>query len=241
MKAMIDDCEASQMQPTARWNTTKAEAASLLLELIQMRLVSEAIHVAASLGVADLLADAPKSVDELAPVTGADAASLRRLLRALASFKVFSQESADRFALGPLGELLRSDGEGSLLSAALFFGGKTGAGTVELLEHCVKTGESASQTLSGGSANCFDWILRNPERTQLFNATMNAFSTLHLTGVLEAYDFSQAAKIVDVGGGHGRNLVEILKKNPVAHGVESSSNSGVSSGGDAEEMIHDPV
>jgi SAM-dependent methyltransferase len=212
MKTMTHDC-ADQM------HTTKAEAAARLLELLQMRLISEAIHVAAALGVADLLAEAPKSAEELASVTGADAASLRRVMRALASFKVFSQASADRFALGPLGELLRSDGEGSLYSAALFFGGKTVAGAVELFEHCVKTGESASQKLSGGSANCFDWILRNPERTQLFNLTMTAFSTLHLTGVLEAYDFSQAAKIVDVGGGHGRNLVEILKKNPATHGV----------------------
>src|SRR3984885_2729365 len=216
---MIRDCENHQMQPPARWNRTKAEAGARLLELIQMRLISEAIHVAAALGVADLLAVAPKSAEELAPATGADAASLRRAMRALASFNVFSQESADRFALGPLGELLRRDVEGSLHSAALLFGGETGASVVQLFEDCVRTGESASQKLSGGSANCFDWLLGNPRRTQLFNAVMTAFSILHLTSVLEAYDFSQATKIVDVGGGHGRNIVEILKKHSGTHGV----------------------
>lgn len=219
MKTMIDDFEDHQLQATARWNTTKAEAAARLLELIQMRLISEAIHVAAALGVADLLAEAPKSAEELAPATGTDAPSLRRMMRALASFNIFSQESGDRFALGPLGELLRRDAEGSLHSAALLFGGETGASVVELFEDCVRMGESASQKLSGGSANCFDWLLRNPERTRLFNAAMTAFSILHLTSVLEAYDFSQATKIVDVGGGHGRNIVEILKKNPGTHGV----------------------
>ena len=208
-----------RMNLAAGRNTARPEAAARLLELIQVRLVSEAIHVVAALGIADLLADASKGTDQLAEATGADAPSLRRVMRALARFNIFSQESADRFALGPLGELLRRDGEGSLHSAALLFGGETGASVVELFENCVRTGESASQKLSGGSANCFDWLLRSPERTKLFNTVMTAFSILHLTSVLEAYDFSQATKIVDVGGGLGRNIVEILKKNPGAHGV----------------------
>jgi hypothetical protein len=81
----------------------------------------------------------------------------------------------------------------------------------------VKTGESASQKLSG-SINCFDWLLSNPELAKLFNATMTAFSALHMTGVLEAYDFSPAAEVIDVGGGHGRIITDILKRNPGMHG-----------------------
>jgi hypothetical protein len=80
------------------------------------------------------------------------------------------------------------------------------------------SGESASQKLSG-AANCFDWLLSSPERTTLFNATMTAFSTLHMIGVLEAYDFSSAAEIVDVGGGHGRITAGVLKRNPGMHGI----------------------
>jgi hypothetical protein len=198
-------------------NTTKAEAAARLLELIQIRLISESIHVAATLGVADLLADAPKTIEELAEATGVSTPSLRRVMRALASFNVFSQDSAGNFALAPAGELLKRDVAGSLHPAALFFGGEAGASTVRLLLECVKTGESASQKLSGGS--WIDWLQSDRERTKLFNAVMTAFSTLHLTGVLEAYDFSQATKIVDVGGGHGKILSEILKKNPRMHGV----------------------
>jgi hypothetical protein len=60
---------------------------------------------------------------------------------------------------------------------------------------------------------------RDPERSELFNATMTAFSTLHLTGVLDAYDFSAINKLVDVGGGHGKNLAEILKRHPKMRGV----------------------
>jgi hypothetical protein len=64
------------------WNTTKAEAPARVLELIGIRLISEAIHVAAAQGVADLLADAPKSIEELAEATGVSAPSLRRVMRA---------------------------------------------------------------------------------------------------------------------------------------------------------------
>jgi O-methyltransferase domain len=205
------------MHTTAPLQETKPEAAARLLELIQMRLISEAIHVVAALGIADLLADAPRSIEQLAEAAGASAPSLGRVMRALSSFGVFSEEVPGRFAVGPLGELLRRDAEGSLYSAALFFGGEAGASVVELFEHCVKTGESASQKLSG-AINCFDWLLSNSERAKLFNATMTAFSTLHMIGVLEAYDFSPATEIVDVGGGHGKIITDILKRNPGMHG-----------------------
>lgn len=206
------------MHATARWTTTNAEGAARLLELIQMRLVSEAIHVVAQLGVADLLADGPKRVAQLALATGADATSLGRVMRALARFGVFSQDAGGQFALGRLGEFLKRDVPGSLHPAALFFGGDTGARTIQLLLDCVRTGESATHKLDG-SKPLFEWLQCDPERTELFNSVMTSFSTLHLTGVLEAYDFSRVKKIVDVGGGHGKTISEILKKKPETRGV----------------------
>ncbi len=206
------------MHPAVRSTTTKPEAAARLLELIQMRLISEAIHVVAALGVADLLANAPKSVEQLAKATGASPTSLRRVMRALTSFGVFSQDPAGRFALAPLGEFLERDVPGSLHGAALFFGGETGTSTVRLFLECVKTGESATQKRSGGGG-CFEWLQSDPERNELFNAMMTSFSTLHITGLLEAYDFSPATKVVDVGGGHGKILSEVLKTNPSMRGI----------------------
>jgi hypothetical protein len=206
------------MHSTARSTTTTVEGAARLLELIQMRLVSEAVHVVAQLGVADLLADGPKSTDQLAQSSGADATSLGRVLRALARFGVFSRDAAGQFALGRLGEFLRRDVPGSLHPAALFFGGETGASTIQLLADCVRTGESATHKLDG-SKPLFEWLQGDPGRTKLFNSVMTSFSTLHLTGVLEAYDFSRIKKIVDVGGGHGKIICEILKKKPEMRGV----------------------
>ena len=78
--------------------------------------VSQAIHVVATLGIADLLEDGPRSADELAEATGAHATALYRILRALASVGVFAEETDGRFGLTPLAEHLRTDVPGSLRS-----------------------------------------------------------------------------------------------------------------------------
>ena len=207
------NCEAVMTE----WNATKAQAATRLLELIEMRLISESSHVTAALGVADLISDAPKSAEQLAEKTGSEVASLDRVLRALVAFNVFSQDPEGRYALAPMGEYLKRETDGSLHSAAMFFGGERGARVDELFLHCVKTGESVGRKLAG--SDWIGWLQSDSEVTALFNAMMTTFSTLHLTGVLEAYNFSQASMIVDVGGGHGKVISEVLKKNPETRGV----------------------
>ena len=196
----------------AELDSAQAAAAAKLLELIFIQRISQAIHVAAALGIADLIADEPKSAEQLAQATGVQAASLRRVMRTLAGFGVFAEEGADRFALTPIGEFLKAGVLGSFRPAALFFGGEDAAQAEGLLLHCVKTGETAYEKLYGKSDALFDRFQKDPVAAELFNATMTGFSTLHLTGVLDAYDFSTIKKLVDVGGGHGRNIAEILKR-----------------------------
>ena len=203
----------------AELGTAQAASASKLLELIFIQRISQSIYVAAALGIADLIADEPKSAEQLANATGVQAAALRRVMRTLTGFGVFAQDGSDRFALTPIGEFLKADVTGSLRPAALFFGGEDGAQTEGLLLHCVKTGETAYEKLFGKTDALFDRFQKDPVAAALFNATMTSFSTLHLTGLLDAYDFSAINKLVDVGGGHGRNLAEILKRHPKMRGV----------------------
>jgi hypothetical protein len=200
-------------------DAAQAAAAAKLLELIFIQRISQSIYVAAALGIADLVADEPKSVKQLGDATGVQAPALRRVMRALVDFGVFAQDDAGRFALTPIGEFLKADVAGSLHPAALYFGGESAAQIEGLLLHCVKTGETARQKLFGKGEGWFERLQKDPAEAALFNATMTAFATLHLTGVLEAYDFSGIKKIVDVGGGHGKNISEILKRHPEMRGV----------------------
>jgi hypothetical protein len=202
---------------TSSWSAAKTAGAARILELIQLRLISEAIYIVAALGVADMLAERPRTIPELAEATRADAPSLRRIIRALREFGLFGEEADGRITLTPTGELLRSDVEGSLHPAALFFGGERAARVVGRFQRCVEEGKSIAEILFGGS--WIQWMQCDPRQMQLFNAMMTSYSTLQLAGVLEVYDFAQANIIVDVGGGHGKILSEILKRCPGTRGV----------------------
>lgn len=70
--------------------------------------LTQALSVAAKLGVADLLKDGPQSSDDLAAATQSHPRALYRLLRALASVGVFAESDGHRFSLTPLAECLRS-------------------------------------------------------------------------------------------------------------------------------------
>ena len=72
-----------------------------LVEMAMGYARSRALCAAARLGIADVLAQGENSVDRLAVECQADPASLRRLLRALATFGIVVESSPDRFALTP--------------------------------------------------------------------------------------------------------------------------------------------
>src|SRR5918995_381982 len=112
-----------------------------LLRMTNGYQVSQAIHVAATLGIAELLEEGSKSVDELAEATGTYAPTLYRLLRALASVGVFTEQSDGRFGLTPPAEYLRMDAPGSLRAWARLIGqpsfgasGRGGRTELRLLE-----------------------------------------------------------------------------------------------------------
>ena len=84
--------------------------------------LSQAIYVAAKLGLADLLKDGPKGSDELATAVGVHPDALHRLLRMLASVEIFAQVDQRRFTLTPLGALLQTDVPGSWWGTAVLTG-----------------------------------------------------------------------------------------------------------------------
>src|SRR5260370_25964456 len=97
-------------------------------ELAQMNqlmfgfMISQAIAVAAKLGIADLLKEEARTAEELATATKAHAPSLNRLLRMLASVGIFAEDANGRFQQTPLSELLRSDHPRSARGLAIFCG-----------------------------------------------------------------------------------------------------------------------
>ena len=115
------------------------------MRLINGYQVSQAIHVAATLGVADELADGPRAIGDLASATATHAGALHRLLRALAAVEVVREEDDGRFGLTDLGEALRGPAE----SWAAYIGRPSHWTTWGQLLHSVRTGENAFRAIHG--------------------------------------------------------------------------------------------
>jgi hypothetical protein len=180
-------------------------------------LTSQAITVAAQLGVADALADGPLPIDQLAARVDADADALRRLLRALISRGVFRYRRDGRYELNSLADTLRSDAPASMKSAARCYGSQEQRERCTLLVDSVRTGTSVVPALRGMSS--FDYFAEEPELAELFNQTMTSVSEMTDATVVAGYDFGAYPTIVDVGGGHGPPLAAILAAAPASRGV----------------------
>jgi len=194
----------------------KSNSAGKLLELIAMRHVSQALHVAAVLGIADLVAKQTKTSAELAQATGSHPGSLYRILRTLVAAGVLAKDEKQRFRLTTLGQPLRSDVTQSVRAASIFLSGES-----ELegrLLDCVRTGKTAIE-LASGVTNWIEYYQQDPSKAAVFNSAMTALSNAHYAGVVGSYDFRSVRKLVDVGGGHGRLLSMILAAYPKMHGV----------------------
>ncbi|MGH7998640.1 MAG: methyltransferase [Brasilonema sp.] len=188
--------------------------------LLQMTIgvcVSQSIYVAAKLGIADLLKDGAKSSDELATLTDVDAESLYRVLRALSSINIFAEDENRQFKLTPLAEYLQTDVPGSMRAFAMFIGDPWHLQVWGDILHSVKTGKIAFENVYGMEIS--QYLRQYPEIAQIVNKAMTSLTSSLMPAVLASYDFSPISKIVDVGGGHGLLIAEILKANPTIKGI----------------------
>jgi hypothetical protein len=178
--------------------------------------ISQALYVAAKLGIADVLKDGPKGSDELATAVGAHPDALHRLLRVLASVGIFAQVDQRRFTLTPLGALLQTDVPGSLWSTAVLTGEWWWQAYGELL-YSVTTGKPAHDHVYG--MRNFEYFAQHPATGQLFLAGIAARRGPLSIAVAAAYDFSGVHVLIDVGAGAGDLIAAILKANPAMRGV----------------------
>lgn len=167
--------------------------------------VTQALYVAAALGIADLLVDETRTSDELAEATGADAESLYRLLRALARIGVLDEQAGRTFALTELGAGLRDE---EVRTRLLFVGRPHHWNTWSSLLHSVQTGENAFQSIHAQSV--WEYRAEHPEESEIFNAWMVGLTRAANEVILGGYDFGRFRHVVDVGGGHGAFLAAML-------------------------------
>jgi SAM-dependent methyltransferase len=189
-----------------------------MLNLLNGMWAARAIQTAAQLGIADLLVDGPRRVNELAEATGTHAPSLYRLLRALASLAIFTEMASGTFAQTELSETLRSGHAGSVRAMALMMGGVWEWNTWRELDYSVRTGQPAFDHVYGMDLWHY-YRNENPQAGKIFNEAMSDVSNVVCAVVPRFYDFSPFHTIIDVGGGRGTLLTALLNAFPHLRGL----------------------
>jgi hypothetical protein len=177
-----------------------------------------ALRVAVRLGIADLLVDGPKTPQDLAELAKVDASYLGRLLRYLATRKVFAEDSATgEFALTPAANLLRAEAPASVRSTVLLLTDDIYWLPAGKLEDTVRDGATSFDKIFG--APMFEYFDQNEDTGNVFHTGIADLSTMEQYGIAESYDFPATGTVVDVAGGPGGFLSTVLAANPGLHGV----------------------
>jgi hypothetical protein len=179
--------------------------------------ISAAVYAAAKLGIADHLANGPRTAAELAPATDTHAPSLYRFLRTLGGFGILTESNGQRFALTPLGEALKTGAPGSARSTLMAFGAQAFWRTWEEIFFSLQTGKPAFDKTWG--MPFFDFLAKDKETASRFSEAMIGFHGAEPPTVAEAYDFSGVRTLVDVGGATGHMLATVLSRHSHLRGV----------------------
>lgn len=136
--------------------------------------VSQAIHAAAELGIADELASGPRTSGEVAATVGSDPNATYRLMRALAAVGVF-EEGPDRiFSLTPIGDHLRSDSPTSVRDWAVWIGQESFWNTWGKLTTGIQTGRTVFPQVHGKSV--WEYRAERPQLSAIFDRAMSAIT-----------------------------------------------------------------
>jgi O-methyltransferase domain len=202
---------------TGTTEADRAAAAATLLRMIWGIHISRCVYAVAELGIADLLADRPVSSSELARATGSHEPSLYRVLRLLSALGVFEEHDSRAFGLTAVGERLRRDAPLGMRSWAIFREALGGVRPFEHIVQTVRTGKPGFDIEFGQGV--FELAAQNPQAAAIRDAAMSERTAAFAASVADTYDFSDVRTLVDVGGGKGTLLVELLRRHPHLHGT----------------------
>jgi hypothetical protein len=200
--------------------TPDVQAAATAMQLLDLPgglAMHQGLYAAASLGLADLLRDSPRTAADLAQHLEVNESILYRVLRVLASHGVFEEIEPHTFANTRLSQFLCTNVPGSIRALLTFRGSEFYFAPFGDILHSIRTGEPARSRV--GVRNGFESLRHDPEQARLFDDAMTNMSQLVAPAIASAYDFGQWGSIADVGGGSGVLLASMLRAYPRLRGV----------------------
>ncbi|WP_369200196.1 methyltransferase [Streptomyces sp. PU-14G] len=187
-----------------------------LRDLMYGHIHASALRAVVEHGIADLLADGPRTAEDLAGRSGTRADPLRRVLRLLVARGLFHEENG-AFTLTDSGAALRTDVPGSQHAPVLMFTDEMFRRAAAGIPGAVRTGEPGFDAAYGCSF--FDHLAATPDKSRLFDAAMTSRPGTVNAHITDGYPFPDSGRVVDVGGGRGGLLRDLLLRFPGLTGV----------------------
>lgn len=187
-----------------------------LLEQMNGYMATQLIYVMAELEIADLLKEGSKNSTSLAQELNIDLRKLRQVLRSLVYYGLLEQPKEDFYTLTPKGKYLCGGFPGSLKYRAKEIG-KINYKVWANLKSGLETGNNIFEQTIGTSY--FDYLNQDYITSIGFHNSMIRVAKETAPAIIDTYNFDSVGKIIDVGGGGGIFISEVLKRNPTAKGI----------------------
>ena len=191
-----------------------ATNAEQVLKLLGGRIVSQAISTGVDIGVFDAVAATPMTTDALAEHLDCYPDMLNRLLTVLAGELLLEIDDTDTVRLTELGRELV---DGRLGPLAVFMGSEGQWTPWSSLPRAIRTGKSAFEVTHG--RDLYQWLEDHPEDARLYDRSIDKFTTEQACALAQLPDFATLRHVVDVGGGRGTMLIELLRQWPHLRGT----------------------
>lgn len=196
---------------------SSVSARDKLLGVSVAYMASQAVYVAARLGIADCLAAGPMDSFQLAAACDCDAAALHHLLLALVACEVLSQDESERFVLTDAGQALRADAPRSARQLILLYGSPPVWQAWAYLQNSVETATTAFSAAHGMGA--FEYCAANPAMARVFHGAMAQETSVIPEQLIKCHDFTGTRSVADIGGGNGTLLAGVLSLLPGVRGI----------------------
>jgi hypothetical protein len=197
-------------------NNDDSAASGRVAALISGFWPAQAINAAVLLDIPANIANGRRSAEDVATAVSADPQSIFRLLRALSSLGLVIDHGDRSFSLSVDGRCLLADSPGSVRGMALHVGNLLWPAFGQL-DLCVRSGAPPPGIKHGPEG--FAALESNPREAAIFNQSMVDGSRKVAALALAAYDFARFGTVMDVGGGYGAVLAELLKRNAKQRGI----------------------
>ena len=191
--------------------------ADRMMQMIIGYWVTQVVHAAARFSIADYLAKAPATAEDIADAEGTDPSATFRLLRTCASLGLVKYDGNSRFAGTSLLDTLRKDNPQSLRAIAVSWPLPGHWLPWGRFAEAVKTG--TSQTVPALGAGLFEYFATNAAEAAAFTESMTSLTSSVAKETAKRINTSGVNTVADIGGAGGAMLYALLQLHPDLQGI----------------------